>query len=149
MRTRSTIAVAGGGGVRHTAQGRLTLDELQERTAAAYAATTHPQLQALTQDLPGALVFGPAWPSGGSARFPPVDVVHPEDAPHRVGTLRFGDAAEPPDELAEGTELAAGGAEGQGDQSGDGGQGQEPDHENIQSPGHVYAITGPWGTERR
>lgn len=41
-----------------TAQGRLTLEELQERTGAAYAATTRLQLHQLTGDLPGAVVFG-------------------------------------------------------------------------------------------
>jgi Domain of unknown function (DUF1707) len=39
-----------------TAQGRLTLEELEERTGAAYAARTRPQLQRLTEDLPGAIV---------------------------------------------------------------------------------------------
>jgi hypothetical protein len=39
-----------------TAQGSLTLEELEERTGAAYAARTRPQLQRLTEDLPGAIV---------------------------------------------------------------------------------------------
>ncbi|HZC99428.1 MAG TPA: DUF1707 domain-containing protein [Actinomycetes bacterium] len=42
----------------HTAQGRLTLEELEERTGAAYAAKTRLQLQQLIEDLPGAAVFG-------------------------------------------------------------------------------------------
>lgn len=41
-----------------TAQGRLTLEELEERTGAAYAARTRLELQQLTEDLPGAGVFG-------------------------------------------------------------------------------------------
>jgi Domain of unknown function (DUF1707) len=42
-----------------TAQGRLSLQELEERTGAAYAAKTRLQLQQLTQDLPAAADFGP------------------------------------------------------------------------------------------
>jgi hypothetical protein len=41
-----------------TAQGRLSLQELEERTGAAYAAKTRLQVQQLTQDLPGAADFG-------------------------------------------------------------------------------------------
>jgi hypothetical protein len=41
-----------------TAQGRLTLEELEERTGAAYAAKTRLQLQRLTEDLPAVAVFG-------------------------------------------------------------------------------------------
>jgi Domain of unknown function (DUF1707) len=41
----------------HTAQGRLSLEELEERTGAAYAAKTRRQLQPLTQDLPAAADF--------------------------------------------------------------------------------------------
>lgn len=37
---------------RHTAEGRLTLDEFDQRTAAAYAARTTGDLDALTVDLP-------------------------------------------------------------------------------------------------
>ena len=36
----------------HAAEGRLTTDELEERTAAAYAATTRGELVALRRDLP-------------------------------------------------------------------------------------------------
>ena len=36
----------------HAAQGRLTTDELEERTAAAYGATTRGELVALRRDLP-------------------------------------------------------------------------------------------------
>jgi uncharacterized protein DUF1707 len=43
----------------HTAQGRLSLEELEERTGAAYAATTRRQLQQLTQDLPAAADLWP------------------------------------------------------------------------------------------
>jgi hypothetical protein len=35
--------------------GRLTLDEFEERANAAYAAKTHGELTALTRDLPGHL----------------------------------------------------------------------------------------------
>jgi hypothetical protein len=37
---------------RHTADGRLTLDEFDTRTDAAYRAVTHADLAALTADLP-------------------------------------------------------------------------------------------------
>lgn len=40
-----------------TAQGRLSLEELEQRTGAAYAAKTRLQLQQLLQDLPGAADF--------------------------------------------------------------------------------------------
>lgn len=43
----------------HTAQGRLNLEELEERTGAAYAATTRRQLRQLTRDLPAAADFEP------------------------------------------------------------------------------------------
>lgn len=36
-------------------QGRLTVAEFDERAAAAYAAKTHGDLEALTRDLPGGL----------------------------------------------------------------------------------------------
>ena len=36
-------------------EGRLSLDEFDERSATAYAAKTHRELQALTRDLPGNL----------------------------------------------------------------------------------------------
>jgi len=41
-----------------TAQGRLTLEELEERTGAAYAARTRLELHQLTEDLPAAGVLG-------------------------------------------------------------------------------------------
>jgi hypothetical protein len=37
---------------RHTAAGRLSLDEFTDRAGRAYAATTHGELAALTHDLP-------------------------------------------------------------------------------------------------
>jgi Domain of unknown function (DUF1707) len=37
---------------RHTADGRLTMDEFEERMSAAYAATTYGDLKRLTRDLP-------------------------------------------------------------------------------------------------
>ncbi len=51
----------------HAAEGRLTTDELEERTAAAYAATTRGQLVALRRDLPETVV-----PPAPSARPPEV-----------------------------------------------------------------------------
>jgi DUF1707 SHOCT-like domain len=42
---------------KQTAQGRLSLEELDERTGAAYAARTRGQLQQLARDLPAAIVF--------------------------------------------------------------------------------------------
>ena len=52
----------------HAAAGRLTTDELEERTGAAYAATTRGELVALCHDLPDAR---PAVP----APLPPAEVV--------------------------------------------------------------------------
>jgi hypothetical protein len=42
------------------AEGRLTLEEFDERTSAAYAAKTWTDLRELTSDLPVRLSFGPA-----------------------------------------------------------------------------------------
>jgi hypothetical protein len=64
----------------HTAQGRLTLEELEERSAAAYAATTRLQLHRLTEDLPGAVVFG------GDA---PATVAADQHLPDRTPTWRI------------------------------------------------------------
>jgi Domain of unknown function (DUF1707) len=44
----------------HYAEGRLTLDEFDERTSSAYAAKTRTDLRKLTNDLPVDLSFGPA-----------------------------------------------------------------------------------------
>jgi hypothetical protein len=49
---------------RHYAEGRLTLPELEERAAAAYAARTREQLRALTADLPTG-TGAPAQPDAG------------------------------------------------------------------------------------
>jgi Domain of unknown function (DUF1707)/Cell wall-active antibiotics response 4TMS YvqF len=46
--------------------GRLTLDELDERLAAAYAAKTYADLEAVTGDLPGPGVSAPVASAGGS-----------------------------------------------------------------------------------
>ena len=46
----------------HAAEGRLTTDELEERTAAAYAATTRGQLVALRRDLPETAAPAPSAP---------------------------------------------------------------------------------------
>lgn len=58
---------------RAAAEGRLTVDELDERCATAYAAQTHGELRALLADLPGAhLPSAPAAPvdPGGIGRQP-------------------------------------------------------------------------------
>jgi Domain of unknown function (DUF1707) len=57
----------------HTTQGRLALEELKERTGAAYAATTRLQLHQLTVDLPGAVVFGGDEPATVAADQRPPD----------------------------------------------------------------------------
>ena len=44
----------------HAAAGRLTVEELSERTDAAYAATTMPELEPLLADLPGDVPGEPA-----------------------------------------------------------------------------------------
>src|SRR5262245_49450249 len=53
----------------HAAEGRLTTDELEERTAAAYAATTRGELVALRRDLPETGLPAPRSPE------PPLEVV--------------------------------------------------------------------------
>ena len=47
---------------RHTAEGRLSLDEFSERVGLAYAATTHGELARLTRDLPVEQAAGAAHP---------------------------------------------------------------------------------------
>jgi len=47
--------------------GRLTLDELDERLATAYAAKTYADLESVTSDLPGPGVPAPAAPVSGSS----------------------------------------------------------------------------------
>jgi len=59
----------------HAGDGRLTVEELDERTAAAYAARTLPELDALMADLPP-LAASPPVPTGA------LDPV-PEEAPVR------------------------------------------------------------------
>jgi DUF1707 SHOCT-like domain/Cell wall-active antibiotics response LiaF, C-terminal len=54
----------------HAAQGRLTTEELEERTGAAYAATTRGELVALRRDLPDT-----ALPPARHAVEPPLEVV--------------------------------------------------------------------------
>lgn len=61
-----------------TAQGRLSLQELEQRTGAAYAAKTRFELQQLIKDLPGAVVFERGGPG---ARTEPG--THTERAPTR------------------------------------------------------------------
>ena len=46
----------------HAAEGRLTTDELEERTAAAYTATTRGELVALRRDLPETAATPPSRP---------------------------------------------------------------------------------------
>lgn len=50
---------------KHGAEGRLDVDELEQRVGAAYAARTHGELAALLDDLPGTL---PARPRSDASR---------------------------------------------------------------------------------
>lgn len=52
----------------HTAEGRLTIDEMQQRTDAAYAARTLDELQRLVADLPGSVALPAAVPAAPSDR---------------------------------------------------------------------------------
>jgi hypothetical protein len=47
---------------RHTAEGRLSLDEFSDRVGLAHAATTHGELARLTRDLPVEKATGSAHP---------------------------------------------------------------------------------------
>jgi hypothetical protein len=51
---------------RHTAAGRLTLDEYTDRVDRALAARTHGDLARVTADLPGEPAEAPATPAGGA-----------------------------------------------------------------------------------
>jgi hypothetical protein len=53
---------------RHTAAGRLSLDEFTDRAGRAYAAATHGELAALTHDLPTLPVPVPALVPAGDQR---------------------------------------------------------------------------------
>jgi Domain of unknown function (DUF1707)/Cell wall-active antibiotics response 4TMS YvqF len=53
----------------HHAAGRLTLDELAERTEAAYGARTRVELEPLTRDLPAERTSSPALPRRHARRF--------------------------------------------------------------------------------
>jgi hypothetical protein len=66
----------------HTADGRLTMDEFEERMTAAYAAKTYRELAALTRDLPVDLGTrsGGSTPAGG-----PVEDGRPSWARHDWG----------------------------------------------------------------
>jgi hypothetical protein len=50
-----------------TVQGRLSLEEFEQRTGAAYAARTRLQLQQLTEDLPETIRFGRGGPESEAA----------------------------------------------------------------------------------
>ena len=63
----------------HAGEGRLTVEELDERTAAAYAARTLPELAALTADLP-ATATAPA--STVAAATPEEEELHDEFRSH-------------------------------------------------------------------
>lgn len=64
------------------AEGRLTLDEFDERTTATYAARTWGQLQDLTEDLPIQPVLRAGDISAdGSAQLPKLPPVRPEATP--------------------------------------------------------------------
>ena len=54
----------------HYAQGRLTLDEFNQRVDAAYAATMRSQLSALTRDLPPIMAPSARAPSAPASRAP-------------------------------------------------------------------------------
>jgi Domain of unknown function (DUF1707) len=63
------------------AEGRLTLDEFDERTAAAYAAKTWGELRELTEDLPVQPVLsapGATSQPDRGAPFPPMSTVSPD-----------------------------------------------------------------------
>ncbi len=55
-------------------EGRIDLDELEERLEAAHAAKTYADLVPLTADLPVTLAPGERWPSGPARPRPPVQV---------------------------------------------------------------------------
>jgi hypothetical protein len=57
----------------YTAEGRLTMDEFEERMSAAYAATTYGDLSRLTRDMPVELGSGAGRGSGPSGLPGPVD----------------------------------------------------------------------------
>ncbi|MEV4294525.1 DUF1707 SHOCT-like domain-containing protein [Microbispora rosea] len=76
-----------------SAEGRLTLAELTERTEAAYLAQTHGELAQITADLPGgapAPVPGPAVPAAPQGRMRKWIVAVMGDA-KRTGTWRIDD----------------------------------------------------------
>jgi hypothetical protein len=64
----------------HHVDGRLTVEELEERTERAYAARTYGDLDALATDLPPLPSTGPAPPAPGPARAGP----GPADLPRRM-----------------------------------------------------------------
>lgn len=66
------------------AEGRLTLDEFDERMNAAYSARTWADLRQLTRDLPADPVLGPGG-SGGRG-----DLAWPRQAPYPFRRPRFG-----------------------------------------------------------
>jgi hypothetical protein len=65
--------------------GRLTLDELDERLATAYAAKTYADLESVTSDLPGPGVPAPAAPVSGS--FPATRIGGTPGAPFAVAIM--------------------------------------------------------------
>ena len=65
--------------------GRLTLDELDERLEAAYAAKTYADLQSVTSDLPGPGVPAPVASAGGS--FPAGRIGGTPGAPFAVAIM--------------------------------------------------------------
>jgi hypothetical protein len=69
--------------------GRLTLDELDERLDAAYAARTYRELEPVLADLPGARIPGPR----GTSLPVPLASTSPAVAPAGQGLARVGGAA--------------------------------------------------------
>jgi hypothetical protein len=71
-------------------EGRLTLDEFEERTSAAYAARTWAELRELTGDLPVQPVLGvglPPWRPQPAARLTPAERIRPPGYDRPLGRL--------------------------------------------------------------
>jgi Domain of unknown function (DUF1707) len=69
---------------RAAGEGRLTIEELDDRLTAAYAARTYGELAAITEDLPEA---GPQPPATVTAPLPPVDPTAPRFPESRIGGI--------------------------------------------------------------
>jgi Domain of unknown function (DUF1707) len=69
-------------------EGRLTLDEFEERTSAAYASKTWADLRELTADLPFEPVLGAGLPQRLAPRQPAAQVMPPMPRPRQGGHYR-------------------------------------------------------------